>query len=49
MVAGIWVSIGGSGCIYSSVVGITAVATLRQVQMHNSAKVVKHLCVARLK
>lgn len=29
---------------YSSVVGITAAATLRQVQKHTSAKVVKRLC-----
>lgn len=28
----------------SSVVGITAAATLRQVQKHTSAKVVKRLC-----
>lgn len=30
--------------MYSSVVGITAAATLRQVQKHTSAKVVKRLC-----
>lgn len=35
--------------VFFCVVGITAAATLRQVQKHTSAKVVKRLCVARLK
>lgn len=35
--------------VFFYVVGITAAATLRQVQRHTSAKIVKRLCVARLK